>query len=78
MGVKAAARFAFSEEAQHAPATVRSFRQIAAILSQRGGAPTTPARVERECRRAERKLARAMLAHPFFRAWLRGGPSQAD
>jgi len=57
-----------------APA-VRSYRQIAAILSERGGAPICPAHVRRLCRAAEGKLALALLSDPMFTEWC--GPGLA-
>ena len=46
---------------------VRSYRQIARVLSERDGTATTAALVGRMCRAAERKIARIVLADPVLR-----------
>lgn len=43
---------------------VRTYREIAAILGERRGAPISPARVRRVCRTAEAKVVRGLLADP--------------
>lgn len=50
---------------------IRTYRQIAQILVAREGASITPARVAQICRRAERKVARALLLDPDVRAHMR-------
>lgn len=60
------------DERRPSPPAVRTYRQIAQILGARHGQEVSVSSVKRCCRMAERKLARGMLAHPFFRAWLGG------
>ena len=61
-----------SSSSQHARepclkmSAVRTYRQIAKVLTEREGAPISPSRVRRMCLAAERKLARALLADPVF------------
>lgn len=43
---------------------IRSYREIARILTRRGGVAISPMQVRRTCLRAERKLARALFADP--------------
>lgn len=43
---------------------IRSYREIALVLTQRDGVPISPMQVRRTCLRAERKLARALLTDP--------------
>ena len=54
---------------EHGPEmlAVRTYQQIARILSQRDGTATTQALVGQICRAAERKLASALLADPDIR-----------
>lgn len=44
--------------------TLRTYRQIATILTAREMEPISPARVELLCRRAETKIVKALLANP--------------
>jgi hypothetical protein len=50
---------------------VRTYRQIAEVLEQRGTPGLTPARVAHICRVAEMKLALALLADPVVHQRLR-------
>ncbi len=49
-----------------ASAPVRSYSEIAAILTEREGVDISPQQVKQFCRRAERNLARALLADSSF------------
>ncbi len=48
-------------------AAVRSYQQIAAILTERQGRPISARRVMLLCGSAERKIVRALLAGPVTR-----------
>lgn len=54
-------------ESQPRSLTLRTYKQIAAILVQRGSVPITSTRVAQICRSAERKLARALAGDPAVR-----------
>lgn len=49
---------------------IRSFEEIAQILTQREGTDISPADVGRICRDAERKLGGALRDEPAIRRWL--------
>ena len=60
---------------------LRTYRQIAAILTEREGAPVDAELVSRVCRAAEKKLARALLVDPVLGGWFDpepGGPAEAE
>jgi len=53
------------------PTPLRTYRQIAQILSERQGTAMTQARVGRMCRAAEMKITRRLRADPVICAQLR-------
>jgi hypothetical protein len=54
----------------HKMLAVRTYRRIAEILAERGGAPVSPARVKQICHAAEMRFTRAFLADPVIQKWL--------
>jgi hypothetical protein len=50
---------------------VRTYRQIAEVLVERGDRHMTPTRVARICQRAQRKITEALWLDSYFRRQLR-------
>jgi len=60
-------------------APVRTYRQVAEALAERGGPTLSPNRVERICKIAEVRFVRAMLADPVVGRYLfPGEPLQRE
>ena len=66
----------YPHERKLAISTIRTYRQIAAILTKREGLPISSVHVKQMCRMAERKFARALLADHVIRTQLQSGKSQ--
>lgn len=52
------------------PPAIRTYRQIAEILSERWGTPVGPEHAMRMCQAAERKFVLTLLTDPVFHEWL--------